>query len=97
MNSANPENCDVRHNAAAGRFEIEEAGHSAVVEYRLDGELTVFTHTFVPPELRGRGVAEKLVRAALAETRRQGRKVVAQCSYVSAFIRQNPEYHDLLA
>lgn len=57
----------------------------------------VFTHTLVPPELRGRGVAEKLVRAALAEARARGCRVVPQCSYVARFIERHAEYQDLLA
>jgi predicted GNAT family acetyltransferase len=56
----------------------------------------VFTHTFVPPELRGRGLAEKLVRAGLDWTRAQGFRAVPQCSYVDAYIRRHPEYQDLL-
>jgi uncharacterized protein len=57
----------------------------------------VFTHTLVPPELRGRGIAEHLVRAALAEARTQGRQVVPACSYVAKFIERHAEYRDLLA
>jgi len=87
----------VRHNAAARRYEADVDGHLAVAEYVLDGDRQVFTHTFVPPELRGRGVAERLVRTALEEARTAGRKVVPQCSYVAVFIRRNPEFQPLVA
>jgi predicted GNAT family acetyltransferase len=87
----------VRHNAAAGRYEAEIDGYLAVAEYLLEGDRVVFTHTFVPPELRGRGVAEKLVRTALEEARQKGRRVVPQCSYVALFIRRNPEFQALVA
>ncbi|MDD2765174.1 MAG: GNAT family N-acetyltransferase [Opitutaceae bacterium] len=86
----------VRHNPAASRYEIEVEGHLAMAEYALEGDRIVFTHTFVPPELRGRGIAEKLVRPALEEARRQGRRVVPRCSYVAAFIRRNPEFQPLV-
>ncbi|MFA5057082.1 MAG: GNAT family N-acetyltransferase [Opitutaceae bacterium] len=86
----------VRHNPAASRYEIEVEGHLAVAEYVLEGDRIVFTHTFVPPELRGRGLAEKLVRPALEEAQRQGRRVVPQCSYVAAFIRRHPEFQPLV-
>jgi predicted GNAT family acetyltransferase len=85
----------VRRNTAARRYEAEIDGHLAVAEYRLEGDCVVFTHTFVPPELRGRGVAEKLVRTALEEARQEGRRVVPQCSYVTLFIRRNPEFRSL--
>jgi uncharacterized protein len=85
----------VRHNPAAHRYEADLDGHLAVAEYALAGGRQVFTHTFVPPELRGRGVAEKLVRTALEEARLAGRQVVPQCSYVAAFIRRHPEFQSL--
>lgn len=88
----------VTHNAAAHRYEALVDGHRSVCEYELadDGRM-VFTHTVVPPELRGRGIAEKLVRAALAEARTVGRRVVPQCSYVARFIERNKEFADLVA
>ena len=64
--SPSPPPVVVRHNAAAHRFEAEVDGHRAVAEYALEGGRVVLTHTFVPPELRGRGLAEKLVRPALS-------------------------------
>ena len=97
MSQPNPPSVTVRHNVAASRFETEIGGHLAVADYTLDGEKMIFTHTFVPPELRGRGLAEKLVRAGFAEARMQGRRVVPACSYVAAFIERNPEFKELLA
>jgi len=87
----------VRHNPAASRYETEVDGHLALAEYAEEGDRIVFTHTYVPPELRSRGIAEKLVRAALEEARREGRRIVPQCSYVALFIRRNPEFQPLVA
>ncbi len=88
---------EVRHNAAAHRYEMTLEGHLSVCEYEIAGDRITFTHTLVPPELRGRGVAEKLVRAALADARMAGRKVVPACSYVAKFIERHKEYQDMLA
>lgn len=87
----------VQHNPEAGRYEAVVDGHLSVCEYGLSGDRMIFTHTLVPPELRGRGVAEQLVRAALADARAAGRKVVPQCSYVAKFIERHREYQDLVA
>jgi predicted GNAT family acetyltransferase len=57
----------------------------------------IFTHTFVPDALRGRGIAAVLVRTALEEARRTGRRVVPRCSYVAEFIQRHPEFRDLVA
>lgn len=87
----------VIHDVSTQCYEVTVAGHRSVCEYELMGANWVFTHTFVPPELRGRGVAEHLVRAALADARAQGRKVVPACSYVAKFIERHAEYQDLRA
>lgn len=87
---------EILHNAAARRYEVTVDGHLSVCEYEFADGRMVFTHTVVPPELRGRGIAEKLVRAALADARAAGRKVVPACSYVAKFIERNKDYQDLL-
>ncbi len=87
----------VTHNPAASRYEALVDGHLSICEYESDGGRMVFTHTLVPPELRGRGMAEALVRAALADARAAGRKIVPACSYVAKFIERHREYQDLLA
>jgi predicted GNAT family acetyltransferase len=87
----------VVHNAAASRFEVNVEGQLAGAEYEFVGGNMVFTHTLVPPALRGRGLAEHLVRAGLAHAREHGLRVVPQCSYVATFIKRNAEFADLLA
>ena len=87
----------VWHNTAESRYETTVDGRAAVCEYVLEGGRVVLTHTFVPPELRGRGLAEKLVRTALDEARAAKRSVVPACSYVAAFLQRHPEYQALVA
>ncbi|MCL2458887.1 MAG: N-acetyltransferase [Desulfobulbus sp.] len=78
------------------RFEMRIEGKTAVLDYVEQGDsVLAFTHTFVPPELRGRNLAAILTRHALEDARRQGKKVAPQCSYVAAFMERNKEYADL--
>lgn len=86
----------VTPNPALHRYEATVDGHLAVAEYELAGDRIILTHTFVPPELRGRGIAEALVRTALDAARADGRRVVPQCSYVARFIERHAEYQSLL-
>ncbi len=86
----------VRDNRAEQEFELDIDGHRAVAAYQREGDRIVFTHTVVPPEVEGRGVGSRLIRAALDSARDQGLKVVPQCQFVAAFIRKHPEYGDLL-
>ncbi|MEO0688795.1 MAG: GNAT family N-acetyltransferase [Pseudomonadota bacterium] len=57
----------------------------------------VATHTIVPREIGGRGVAGKLVDQLIADAREQGFRIVAQCSYVARKFDQNPDWADLRA
>jgi predicted GNAT family acetyltransferase len=87
---------DVRHNAAASRFEAVVDGHLCVCAYRQQGDVLLFTHTEVAPALTGRGIAATLVAAALDWARAQGLKVRPLCSYVAAYMRRHPATQDLL-
>ncbi len=86
----------VCHDAAARRFSVEVSGRRAVLDYEADGGVLAFTRTFVPPELRGRGLAEQLVRAGLAHARETRQLVRPDCSYVAAFLAKHAEFRDLL-
>ena len=48
---------DVIDNKAASRFELETDGLLSIAEYRIADGAIYFTHTEVPPQLGGRGVA----------------------------------------
>lgn len=84
----------VRHNAAARRYELDTEHGLAIAVYSEQGDRALFTHTEVPPQDEGKGIATRLVRAALDDTRRRGFKVVPVCSFVVAFVRRHPEYAD---
>jgi uncharacterized protein len=87
---------EVRHNQAEHRFEAIVDGGLSVADYTVrDGEM-IMTHTYTPPELRGRGIAEKLVRAALDYARAERLRVVPACSYVDIFIQRHAEYQSLV-
>ena len=88
---------EVRENAALHRFELDLAGRTAFATYRQnDGIVSIF-HTEVPRELNGKGHGSELVRGTLDLIRERGLKVRPMCPFVGFFIRQNPEYADLLA
>ncbi len=80
------------------RFAVDVDGERAILDYRLDDSRMIITHTFVPPQLRGGGLASHLVRAALDHVRQGGLKVASECSYVTAFLRRHgKEYADIIS
>ena len=86
----------VHHNVAAHRFEAEINGHFAFVAYERSGNRIIFTHTEVPPALRGGGLAGQIVRVALEFAAREGLRVEPQCSYVEAYTLRHPEFQPLV-
>jgi hypothetical protein len=87
----------VTDNAEQERFEIREDGELAgFTRYRRKGKEITFTHTETDRRFRGRGVAARLVSAALDEARRQGLEVIPSCPFVRSWIAENPGYADLV-
>ena len=87
---------DVTNNEQKSRYETTVDGHTAFSAYRKSGDTITFTHTEVPPELEGKGIAGAIVKHALDEARAQKLGVVASCVYVAGYVRRHPEYQDLL-
>lgn len=87
---------NVKHNDAKNRFEADVNGGTALVEYtKKDGDIT-FTHTEVPEAAAGKGVAQALVRNALAYARENKLRVWPECSYVASFVKRHRDYDDIL-
>ncbi len=87
---------DATVTAEDGKYTIavdgETAGLAAVAER---GNQRVFFHTEVDERFGGRGLANILVQQALEATRADGKRVVATCPMVAAFIKKHPEFTDI--
>jgi uncharacterized protein len=85
----------IHHDRAAHRFEMQVDGVHCELDYTLGAGVLTITHTGVPDEVGGRGIASALVQAAMDAARAEGWKVVPACSYASVWITRHPEYQDL--
>jgi predicted GNAT family acetyltransferase len=79
-----------------GRFEIEQDGEVAYLEYSLSGNILELTHTEVPKKLRHMGLASSLAENALDWAREHNLKVDIVCSAVREYVSKHPEYSDLV-
>ena len=61
-----------------------------------DPPVVHISHAEVAADLRGKGISEPMVRAALDDVRSQGALVVSTCGYVSALLDRYGEYADLI-
>lgn len=82
---------DVVHEAGRQRFVMRSDGEEiGILEYQRGPSLVDFHHTWVRPDLRGRGLAAILVEAGMAFARSERLKVTPSCSYVGAWLRRHP-------
>lgn len=81
----------------AYRAQVSGADRPAELTWTARGPARIAEHTFVPPEARGKGVAAQLVKAMVADARKEGFTIVPQCSYVEAAFRRHPEWADVRA
>jgi uncharacterized protein len=88
----------VRDNPEHNRFEAYVDGRLAGFSvYAISDGVITFTHTEVDDAFEGRGVGSALVRASLDQVRSGGAlRVRALCPFVRAWIREHPDYQDLL-
>lgn len=92
-----PQDIEIVRHALPGRFAAEIDGEQARLDYETVDLVMHITHTVVPDAIGGRGIAGRLVRAALDHARAEGWKVKPVCSYAAAWIGKHPGYADLLA
>ena len=81
-----------------GAFYIDEDGEwiAELTYVKDDGTLTI-DHTEVSEKLRGEGIGEDLVRAAVEYARENGLKVNPACPYAKKIIEKTPDLQDVLA
>lgn len=86
------------HDKTACRFVLQTGQEHAFIEYRLlDNNSLDVCHTFVPPALRGKGLAAILMKAVCEHARAQGLKIVPSCSYADTYLKKNlQEYGSLI-
>ena len=86
----------VRDNAEAKRFEVVVDGRVAFAEYNRLSNGIVLTHTEVPQELEGRGLASAIFRAVVASLRAQHQTVMPVCPVFALWLKKHTEAHDVV-
>jgi predicted GNAT family acetyltransferase len=83
---------EIRHEPDKSRFVAYLPGGEAELRYadRGDGVLE-FLSTSTPPAEQGKGVAARLVAAAVGEVRQRGQRIIPRCWYVQKWLAAHPE------
>lgn len=86
-----PDTPDVIDEPQRSRFRYSEAGTDAQLVYRAESGRLILVHTEVPDTMAGRGVAGRLVRAAVERAERTGETVVPLCPYARKWLGDHPD------
>lgn len=82
--------------ATDGKYTIAVEGQTVGLAAVADRDnKRVFYHTEVDEQFGGRGLANILVGEALQATRADGKRVIAVCPMVAAFVKKHPEFSDI--
>ncbi len=92
MTESAQEEVEIVDSRDASRYEIRLDGQLAgFADYRLEGDVITFTHTETDPAFGGRGLGSKLVAFAVTDVRSRNLRIVPQCPFVAAWIKDHEE------
>lgn len=90
-------NRTLQHQAAEHRYVFDLGDSLATIEYELEGDICRLTHTFVPANHQGEGIAAALTEAVLTEMKARGLRIIPECSYIVAYVKRHPEWEAIVA
>lgn len=87
----------IQHDQKQHKFFTIIADKESLMQYAVINDKTLdYYHTFVPPELRGKQIAEKIVVHALDFAQQNHYKIVPSCPFVKRIIDRHPQYQPLI-
>lgn len=91
------EKLQVNDNKEKKRFELEREGKTSFVDYILNKQDVIFlTHTEVPKELEGQGIASELMEGVFQILSARELSLVPIYPFVKSWLSRNPEWKRLL-
>lgn len=82
---------DIVDNAARSRYEVTRDGHTAELDYMIEGDRIVLLHTEVPRALGGQGIGGELVQAAAQRAAGDRLTIVPLCPYARRWLEKHPD------
>ncbi len=83
-------------NAAKKQYEFHVEGQVTRIEYIKAQDKIYLTHTEVPRELEGKGIATELVKQVLEDIKVKELTLVPMCPFVAMYIKRHPEWKTLV-
>ena len=87
---------DIINDKQGNRFVMDVEGNEVYVLYEESKDMLDLYSTNTPPQLRGQGLAEKVVLAAFKYAKEKNLKVIPSCWYVKKFLKKHIEYSSIV-
>lgn len=87
---------EVINDKQGSRFVLNVDGQEVYVLYAEDKDALDLYSTYTPLKLRRKGLAAKVVKAALEYAKEKRLKVIPNCWYVKKFVEEHSEYSDII-
>lgn len=87
----------IKENTEKKRFEVEVENKIALIEYIRAEDKMYLTHTEVPTELEGKGIASSMAKQVLQQIKDENLKLVPLCPFIASYIKRHPEWKEILA
>jgi predicted GNAT family acetyltransferase len=85
----------VVQNDAGNSYEVRFGDKVAgFTEYRVDGDLIVFTHTEIDDAYAGQGLGKVLAEGALDDVVSHGKTIVPVCPFIAKFVIRNKDKYE---
>ncbi len=88
---------EIKENIEKKRFEAEVENSLALIEYIRAEDKMYLTHTEVPTELEGKGIASSMAKQVLQQIKDEHLKLVPLCPFIASYIKRHPEWKEILA
>jgi len=83
-------------NAQDRQYEFHLDGFIPRIEYIKAKDNIYLTHTEVPKELEGKGIASILIKMALEDIEKKKLTLIPLCPFVAMYIKRHPEWRKLV-
>ncbi|OAD92219.1 acetyltransferase [Aequorivita soesokkakensis] len=87
----------IKENKEKKRFEAEVENKLALIEYIRAEDKMYLTHTEVPSELEGKGIASSMAKQVLQQIKDENLKLVPLCPFIASYVKRHPEWKEILA
>lgn len=89
---------NVKHNKQFQKFYVSVGGREAFLKYEKVGEGIIdFKMLYVPKNLRGVGIAEKVLKRAINFVENNNFRIKSSCSYINHFLESHPEFQAIVS